>query len=58
MEGRPVGPAWSHELAEATAVARVLQLYPELHDWPPEELEKIAPSIIEQHAERERADES
>ena len=44
--------------SDAEAVALVLKLYPELQDWPLEELKKLAPSIIEQHAERERADES
>jgi hypothetical protein len=39
----------SHE----DAVARVLRLYPELDDWPREELEKIAPKILEQLAARD-----
>jgi hypothetical protein len=53
---------WGTQLAlgedpsSSGAVARVLQLYPELHDWPLDKLAKIAPSILEQHAERERAD--
>ena len=42
----------------AAAVARVLELYPEVRDWPPEELRKLAPNILEQHDAKMRTDKS
>jgi len=42
----------------AAAVARVLELYPEVRDWPPEELRKLAPTILEQHDAKMRTDKS
>jgi hypothetical protein len=45
--------ALDNDPSSSGAVARVLQLYPELHDWPLDELVKLAPSILEQYAERE-----